>query len=513
MIKKPFQKSAILGLVLFLGMALCLVVPPTAVHAESTFELEYNDIKEAANSIEVNTTVVGNLFAKSDVDWYTFTTTEAGYFYLFFQHGWLDSSKIYWNIYLYDASGVNTIDGPSNYYIVAGNSNLSSRNCGIPAGTYYIKIQEGDDYYSSYNYELTVRFVAQSNRETEDNNSFETADRIDPNQVVCGSISMPSDVDFYVFIVEKSGYFYLSFKHMSLSSSDDYWNIYLFDWQGKNLAGNGARYLIPGDSSYGNTLTYRITAGVYYIGIKAGSNYSVVDYSLTVNYTPATSWEKEYNNEMSSANELSLNQLIHGSVSSDVDEDWYTITLSASSQVAITLNHKKLNSSAYYWKWYLYDSTGETEIMSMECLGEFESSASNYVKLSAGTYYIKVVANIYSQSDYSLSVTEKHQHSGAWETTISPTCFQEGELRRVCAVCGYVETNQPEPVHDYNDGIYTKQATLTQKGEIVYTCLKCGNQVKKNDVSKLWILPVICVVTVAIPIGVFNYIRAARKKK
>ncbi len=58
--------------------------------------------------------------------------------------------------------------------------------------------------------------------------------------------------------------------------------------------------------------------------------------------------------------------------------------------------------------------------------------------------------------------------------TKEATCTEKGEKTYTCARCGgtYVEYIEKIP-HSYDDGVITKEATCTEKGEKTYTCARC----------------------------------------
>ena len=506
---KIYNYSIILGLFLVLILSSFVFTTNNLVaFAASGSESESNNTKETANTIAVNSTIRGNLSSRNDVDWYKFTVAQSGYFNVSFEHTLLSSSSTYWDIYIYNDSGVNNIDGTSSDFGVAGNENRTTSNFGIPAGTYYIKII--DDYYSENDYWFTVNFTSSGEWETENNNNMNNADEITLNAPIHGSLSMNGDVDWYKFTVTQSGYFNVSFEHTLLSSSSDYWDIYIYNDSGvNNVDGSSSYYGVDGNANL-TTHNFGVSAGTYYIKITQDYK-STNDYSLTVNFTPSGEWETENNNNMNNANEITLNTPIKGALSMNGDVDWYKVVISASREIAITFNHNVLTSSSTYWRYYLYDSSGVTELLSMGRRGDTESATSDFINVSAGTYYIKVVKDSYSGTDYSLCVVERHDHTGIWKTTVEPTCTEKGISSRTCTICGLVETRDIEAHgHSYDDGKVIKEAGVAQKGEIQYTCTICGEQYTKTDGHLLWVIPVGGVIVL---IGVINYIRVLRKKK
>lgn len=252
-------------------------LPVKTAHAVSGSESESNNTAATANTISVNTTISGNLSSSSDVDWFKFTTSTNGSFYIDFQHELLSSSSTYWKIYLYDATGVTPIDGTSSYYGVIGNENRITYNIGITEGVYYIKIVESNHSQNTYN--LKVCFSEESSWETEINNSKDTADNIAVNEVYKGSLSMNGgDVDRYKFTVSSNCQVAISFNHEVINSGSTYWKIILYD--------NTAVTKLYTFSRYGNTATVifdyvDVTPGTYYAKIEA-SNYSGKNYELSI---------------------------------------------------------------------------------------------------------------------------------------------------------------------------------------------------------------------------------------
>ena len=74
---KKFIISVVFVIVLILTMS---------ISAFAAQESEANDSAENATPINVNSTVYGNLSDKNDVDWYKFTVSQRGYFYVDFNH-------------------------------------------------------------------------------------------------------------------------------------------------------------------------------------------------------------------------------------------------------------------------------------------------------------------------------------------------------------------------------------------------------------------------------------------
>ncbi len=508
----------LLAVLLVITFALSLKTSASVAFAAS-FENESNNSRDTANTISTNSSISGNISSKNDVDWYKFTISQKGYFYVTFDHTLLSSSSNYWRIYLYNSSG-NSIDGVSDsYFGVDGNANCTTNTFGVSPGTYYIKISPySSSYWSSKNYTLRVNYVADSGWETEDNSSKDNADIIYANQTVNGSLALKDDIDWFRLKISQRGYFNISFEHDLLTSSSTYWRIYIYDQSGNtNIDGSDSYYGVSGDSNC-TTYTFGVTKGTYYIKIKqySSSYYSGRNYSLKVNFTATDDWETENNSSKNSANNISLNQTINGALSMKGDEDWYCVYVPSSREIAVTFSHELLSSSSSYWTFTIYDSSN-SKIYSMSRRGDTESVTSDYISVSSGTYYVKVKqysSSYYSGVNYSLCVLEKHEHTGDWLYSTAPTCTTSGVERRVCNICGYVETRDVAALgHQYDEGTVLKEPSLLNSGEIEYTCVVCGDSYIDKPFPGWWMLIVIGIYAIIGIIGLAFLIRAMVKGK
>jgi hypothetical protein len=79
-------------------------------------------------------------------------------------------------------------------------------------------------------------------------------------------------------------------------------------------------------------------------------------------------------------------------------------------------------------------------------------------------------------------------HIEVTDPAVAATCTKTGLTKGShCSVCGEVikkQTSTPAIAHTWNDGKITKEATVDEKGEIVYTCRICG-QTKKEILPKV----------------------------
>ena len=441
--------------------------------ASSVWETENNNSKNDADAITVNTTYHGSLSTDGDVDWYQFQVTEGGYFVVDFQHELIDNSRTYWQIRLYDESGVNYIDGNSSYFGVAGNSNCTTNAFGVAPGTYYIKLN--DDYYSGIDYSICVKFTPSADWESENNNSKDTADRLALNHTYNGSFSTDGDVDWYQFNVTENGYFVVDFQHELIDNSRTYWQLRLYDATGVNyIDGNNSYFYITGNSNC-VTNAFGVTPGTYYIKLN-DDYYSGVNYTISVNFVAASDWEKENNSSKETASSTNVNSSINGSLSTNGDTDWYCFTVPSPREIAISLNHALLDSGKTYWVINLYDSTAVTKLLSINCQGNVTESTTEYITLDSGTYYVRITKDYYAGDTYTLTVMEKHDCTGVFAMVTPPSCLNDGVKQKHCEICKkLLETAAiPATGHTVGDWIVDVAATCELDGMKHGTCSACG---------------------------------------
>ena len=147
----------------------------------STREMEPNDSYTDANIIEANTAICGSLTTPDDIDWYKAQVSEQGYVSLSLSHEYIESGRVYWIAYLYDANFNELV----NHSLVGSKTSEQGVNIGVAEGTYYIKITTGlwrTDAGMGYN--MKLNFTADSGWETELNDSYSDADTIDAKAAV-----------------------------------------------------------------------------------------------------------------------------------------------------------------------------------------------------------------------------------------------------------------------------------------------------------------------------------------
>ena len=479
----------------------------------TTWETEYNNSSSTADTIGLNKDINGSLTMSGDEDWYRFTVTKQGWFNVSFKHDTVSSTGKHWKIYLYQGDAVSGIDSTTAAYEVAGNADLTTSNYGVAPGTYYIRIYRSD-YHSANNYSVKVNFAEATNWETEYNNSSDTADSLALNKAINASLTTSNDADWYKFTVTKQGWFNVSFDHVALSSTGTHWRMYLY----QSDAVSGIDGVNAGIDVRGNenivTCSYGVAPGTYYLKIYRADYHAAADYSVTVHFTEVTDWETENNSSTANADEITLHQVINGSLTTNNDVDWYKFTLTEQAKVAASFTNVVNESSGAHWNIRIYDSTTTKMLVEYERYGNISTGVSAYADLAPGTYYVKIAKDsYYSANDYALTLVDAHDHTGEWEEDVPAGCISGGSEKRVCTICGEIETRGIDELgHDYDDGVVSVEPGMFTVGETDFTCQRCGDSYTEEDSSLLWIFPVICVGVLLFAFGVFNYIRMIKKK-
>lgn len=265
--------------------------------SSNTWETESNNDFSSSDNIAVNTAVSGSLMDSNDVDWFKFTINSEGTINISFSHDYVESGSTYWEMYIYN-SNVSEL----SHYNFAGNQMSTARgNIGLPAGTYYIKIQ--DYYFSDVDYTVTVNYSQKNNWETEINDSLGSADAINTNNINYGSLMSSGDSDWYKFSISKTGTITLHFSHTYVDSGSTYWRMHLY-----NSNGEEQNYYDYQGTDTEKDISLHLTAGIYYLQIE-DYNYSDVDYGILI-IDPNVSDTTKPTGSISSTNNISSSQTV-----------------------------------------------------------------------------------------------------------------------------------------------------------------------------------------------------------
>lgn len=245
-------------------------------HGASNWETEDNDSRSKADAITVNSTWYGKIGEEYDEDYYWFRTSQAGVVTVNFQHPYVNSPNDYWYVELQDEDGDRILAQD----IKGTQTNVTFTKMGLPAGVYYIEIQDASYGYShsSVTYDLRANFSASSVWETEENDWYTRADTVRIGTRFYGNIGYYNqyDDDYYWFPVSRKTKLNLNFSHGYINSAEEYWTVEVYDQNRDDIVS----FPVKGNkTSVTKNLGY-LSAGNYYIKIDSANNKSTKDYSF-----------------------------------------------------------------------------------------------------------------------------------------------------------------------------------------------------------------------------------------
>ena len=278
-------------------------------YVESDYwEKGLNETIVKADAIPVNTEINGSLSLDNDVDWYSFTLPANGSFNISFDHEYIDDSYAYWRTALFTSDNKEIV-----CYSWVGNTlnkQESGGRLGVPAGTYYLRIFQGQYRQTSIPYRFTINYSSSEGCEKEFNDIVVTANKISLNTIYHGSVMHDSDLDWYVFELTAPGKIRLMFNHSYIDDGYGYWEYTFLDSNNKSISESQQ---ISG-SSMGNQISdaFVLDKGVYYLRIKDGPyRSSNIDYAFSVDYSADGSFTNK---------RIDLDNLTDNSNHSDVPE-------------------------------------------------------------------------------------------------------------------------------------------------------------------------------------------------
>lgn len=252
-------------------------------------ETEDNNGFGSANIIEINTTVYGKLTDR-DSDNFKFTINKPGYVSITFNHNANQSTARFASVFL---SG--GYDRYTSFDVSCDAPSVSTIKIGLPASTYYVAVNEDyayDKYGNNANYNFIVNYTQSDVWEQEFNNGIGSADIIEFNTTIYGSLR-DGDSDNFKFTTNNSANISIIFNHKAMQSTARFASIHLNDGYSKYIPLD-----VSCDSSSVSTNRVSLPAGTYYVvinedyaydkfGINADYNFRVVvdGQSGSENYT------------------------------------------------------------------------------------------------------------------------------------------------------------------------------------------------------------------------------------
>lgn len=348
------------------------------------YEKEFNNTATTANAIKLNTIYSGSIQNRYyDQDYFKITLNKPGNLTLKMKN----ESDAQWTASIMDEQGKVYF----SYYTDTGSNatGWSSVDVGLPAGYYYIKITGNNNGSEYATYQLEASFEEKDTFEKEFNNSISTATPIAVNKDYQGTIQDEyNDYDFFKFTLNKAGNIVIK----GLLESGISWRYTLYDKSGNEIV----NFYTPSNpmSQTRTAIPVGLPAGEYYLRITNSYNTVFIPYKFTIGFTESAFYEKELNNTALTATPINLNNNYYGAIQSSYnDYDYFKFNADTDSNYAFTYHNKY----GTYWRYIIYDSSGNTVYNLYTDSGEFAAETTTVnLNLKKGDYFVRV-------SDYSIT--------------------------------------------------------------------------------------------------------------
>lgn len=255
--------------------------------------------------------------------------------------------------------------------------------------------------------ELELDAVAKDSiteNEKEPNDDINMANNIETNVRYSGNLKDEDDVDYYKIQIEKKGKIVLNFKHPKIDKDYELWNVCL---QGTDES-KKINMNVTGEAADIISNTIRVAPGTYYVRISQySSEYSSEKYTFVVNFDEEGEYyETEPNDDLATqAMKIKANKTYVGNICDSEDSDYYKFTLKEKRKVCLKFTHAKLSEDNTLWQVELLGDE-EGKLTGIDSTGQTAKLCSDYVRLPAGTYYIRIApyGSQWSDIDYGISV-------------------------------------------------------------------------------------------------------------
>lgn len=356
----------------------------------------------AANmqSIATNTPIVDMLEDESDEKYYQFTVDKAGYFTISLKKQDPTADvRNGWEVHLYDMNGkcLKSAYGLSTAW--------TSCKFSFEKGTQlYVKIanNDGNIYEGAYgnNYVFSINSIEDSNWEQEYNDGINKANAIYGNVTKCASMWNGSDNDYFRYVVDKQGYFSVSFDKAD-PTYDMRFGVWVILYDGAGNKIESTRF-----EASGKTSTYNFVKGeTIYIRVVAYSSYpgenpSGLEYKLTINSVEDATWEVEnrhddnssFADRIANAKKLTGN-VLNGHLWCGSDVDLYRVVATTPSYMTVDFKVNEVSSNLKRgYDLILYNQKGEKK----DFISGITSDKKWKVYVGKGVYYVSVKANYYN---------------------------------------------------------------------------------------------------------------------
>ena len=237
--------------------------------------------------------------------------------------------------------------------------------------------------------------------ETEENDSYYTADYVTPGETITGTINNQDDNDYYEIVPSANGKLTVSFSHKYRDNGRG-WTIYIYKFDDGEYEQLSCVNVALNDNE---------TVTLPFVGLVKGHSYYIrvvkdyyndvvgIQYTLKTSFTKSNSFEKEINNSYDKATSVSLGAAYTGVINNGDDNDYYKIVPTANGKISLSFSHK-YKDNGKGWSVYIY-KFDDGEYKQLSCtnisLNDNETITLPFVGAVKGqSYYVRVVKDYYN---------------------------------------------------------------------------------------------------------------------
>lgn len=267
------------------------------------------------------------------------------------------------------------------------------------------------------------------------------------NADIKGSLASDTSVNTYTFNVSERGVLRYYFTR---TESNAVWKVSLYQqydsngfdgekqWRLLNLLETGVGKTSDVSPNIG------LQKGVYRIVVSAGYAFSAASYTLKAAFEPGTDYEIECNDSVYRYTEICPDVPVKGSAGylpDRNDKDYFMFRVYNPSRVSLTFSHTKADNLSVFWRVSLFDANGK-ELYADNAASTVETISSGDIGLVPGVYFICAESRVYTDFDYTLTVSRKADE--AFETEPNGTPAEADILPVNGAISGALTSSSGE---------------------------------------------------------------------
>ena len=256
----------------------------------------------------------------------------------------------------------------------------------LTAGTYYFLVSRYSGY-GNYEFEMSFETANESFPEEQNgsNNTFKTANKIEVDETYIGQLTVNDTIDNYVFTLENSGGFDLSFTAENIES------VYLkiYDENGQEIWSKNPWWNSTSEQiSFSEYLAF--TSGTYYFSVSKYSKYGTYEFELLFEDANESfsETEKTNDNSLKTANAIEFDTEYTGQLAINDKTDNYVFEMSNSGEFKLSFISGHIECA--YLKFYDKDGQVIRESSPWWNSTSKELSFTDTVVLERGTYYFSI---------------------------------------------------------------------------------------------------------------------------